>query len=313
MKLTATIIRVLAFLAYGLMIYYISFLWMRGEAVVAFWSSLVVVPFCLGTLAQMSMDWQVKSPYWHVAWPTVVWMAVLILILIASGFEALICVIMAFPILAPAALFGILAARLLLRIGRHKTDITLRASLFFLPLLALPLDRALVFPEAEQTLRSEIVIDATPDEIWAQTLVIPTIQPDERIWTISHNILGTPMPISADLDGDVRSLAWTKGVRFQEIITERILNERLAWRFNFNDLASLASFDPHVSPASEMLRVSDGFYELSELSDGQTLLVLETHYQTRTPLNGYLRLWGLLFLNDFHSSVLAVIKTRAEG
>ncbi len=155
-------------------------------------------------------------------------------------------------------------------------------------------------------------MDAPADVVWAQTLVIPEIQPDERVWTFSHNVLATPRPESATLNGNLRDLRWTKGVRFQEIITGQIENERLSWRFNFHDEASLASFDPHVSPNSEMLRVSDGFYELTQLSDGRTRLVLETHYQTRSPVNGYLRLWGKLFLNDFHNAVLGVIQMRAE-
>jgi len=149
--------------------------------------------------------------------------------------------------------------------------------------------------------------------VWAHSLVIPTIQPEERIWTFAHNILGTPRPLSASLEGNVRSLAWTKGVRFQEIILTRVENEKIEWRFNFNDPASLASFDPHVSPSSEMLRMTNGSYTLEPIAGGKTRLVLTSHYQTRSPFNPYLRMWGQVFLGDFHNAVLAVIKTRSEA
>ena len=82
MKLTATIIRVLAFLAYGLLTYFVAFLWMQDDQQVAFWSSLIIVPFCLGTLSQMLMDWQVKRPFGTVAMGTMVWLVVLIILLI---------------------------------------------------------------------------------------------------------------------------------------------------------------------------------------------------------------------------------------
>ena len=311
--MSPTKIRIFAFLAYGLVLYGVSFLLVPGMSGGSFWTSLFVVPLCLGMFAQAVFDPGLKFRFRDIVKYSAALLGVLVLGLMIFGIEALMCVAMALPFIVPALLLGIYLARFLLqKLSERTGSTTLKASLILLPLLALPLDQQFSFPQASQTIRSEVIVDAPADVVWAQTLVIPEIQPDERVWTFSHNVLATPRPESATLNGNLRDLRWTKGVRFQEIITGQIENERLSWRFNFHDEASLASFDPHVSPNSEMLRVSDGFYELTQLSDGRTRLVLETHYQTRSPVNGYLRLWGKLFLNDFHNAVLGVIQMRAE-
>ena len=112
-------------------------------------------------------------------------------------------------------------------LGQNKT--TMNAALFLLPLLALPAERFVIYPQSAGVVTSEIIIDAPADVVWGHTVVIPTIQEHERIWTLSHMLLGAPQPVSAEVEGSLRQLKWTKGVRFQEIITERVDGERLAW------------------------------------------------------------------------------------
>ena len=51
---------------------------------------------------------------------------------------------------------------------------------------------------------------------------------------------------------------------------------------------------------------------LSILPDSGTLLTLETQYSVTTLLNGYLALWGEMFLQYFYHAVLSVIKVRSE-
>lgn len=305
--------RIIAFLAYGLTIYAMGFFWWY-KSTDGFIPTLLVSSLCLGVIAQVLFDLDLKNPLFSVVLWAIDLTAVMFAILLALGVESAICLVIGAPIVIPLEIFGVWLARYYLRYkaGDAKAG-KIHATVFLLPVLVLPLNGHIPYPATTRIVTSEIIINAPADAVWAHTVIIPEIQPEERIWTLSHAVLGAPQPVSAALDGDIRQLRWTKGVRFQEIITERELHKRLAWDFHFNDLDSLASFDPHVSPNSRMLQVRDGFYKLTPLAGGRTLLRLETTYVIRSPFNGYLHLWGNLFLNDFHDSVLAVIKSRAEA
>ncbi len=302
-------IRIIGFLGYGLILYVLGFLLQAKYFDQGFFVSLVLTPLCLGAMAQTVFDPERVKNHWRILLYALGLTALMLAILWLVGVETLICIVMSLPIIIPLEMVGVVLARSYL--GQGKA--TLNAALILLPLLALPAERFVTYPQSAGVVTSEIIIEASADVVWDHTAVIPTIQERERIWTLSHMLLGAPQPVSAEVEGNLRQLKWTKGVRFQEIITERIKHERLAWDFSFNDPESLASFDPHVSPNSEMLRVANGFYQLSTTEDGRTLVRLQTHYTVRSPFNPYLNWWGHLFLNDFQNSVLAVIKSRSEG
>jgi len=302
-------IRIIGFLGYGLILYALGFLFQAEYFDQGFFVSLVLTPLCLGAMAQTVFDPARQQNHWWIVLYALGLTAVMLAILWLIEVETLICIVVSLPIIIPLEMVGVILARSYL--GQNNT--TMNAALFLLPLLALPAERYVTYPQSAGVVISKIIIDAPTDAVWGHTVVIPPIQEHERIWTLSHMLLGAPQPVSAEVEGNLRQLKWTKGVRFQEIITERIKHERLAWNFSFNDPQSLASFDPHISPNSEMLRVANGFYQLSATADGRTLVQLQTHYTVRSPFNAYLNLWGHLFLNDFQNSVLAVIKSRSEG
>lgn len=309
--MNAKYLKPISLLAYVFIIYGLGFLWLNDAALVGVWMALALVPMFIGAATQFIMDPKKQKAFITIGLLALAFTALLLSFLLVVGIEAVICVAMAAPIVAPLELLGVWIARLM--IDANDTSNKTYAALILLPLVLLPFEGTASFPKSLETVVSEIIIDAPVDVVWDHTVVIPEIQPDERIWTFSHALLRTPKPISAAVSGDVRSLRWSKGVLFKEIITGRVINQRLAWRFDFYAPETLAAFDPHISPNSRMLKVTDGFYELKVLEDGRTRLRLETHYKIRTPFNSYVRLWGNIFLNDFHSSVLAVIKTRAEA
>ncbi len=303
--------RVIGLLIYGFLIYGLGFMLQPTYFEQGYFVSLLMTPLTIGAMAQTVFDPDVKASR------LAIWgLAILVSVFVATTLmylkvETAICLIIGAPIVWPLLLIGIFVARYFLQ--KDSGETTLKASAAVLPLLALVAEPYIAYPERWEVVRSEITLDAPIAEVWAHTVEIPEIQPDERIWTFSHMVLGAPQPISAEVEGNLRDLRWTKGVRFQEVITERVENQRLAWRFSFNDPESLQAFDPHISPESDMLWVATGFYELSALPDGRTHLVLETHYRLRSPFNSYFTLWGDLFLNDFQSSVLAVIMARVEA
>jgi hypothetical protein len=153
--------------------------------------------------------------------------------------------------------------------------------------------------------------------VWQNTVEIQEIQPNERIWTLSHNLIRVPKPIDARMAGKgvgaVRHLRWTRGVSFREVVTDWQDNQRLAWNFEFDPDFIPPAVEAHIDVKSKYLDLSNGEYELIQIDAETTLLRLTTHYQMKTPINGYCRWWGNLFLSDFHNGVLTVIKDRSEA
>ena len=182
--------------------------------------------------------------------------------LLIAQFETLICIVILLPIFTILMLLGQVGMRALLRralVQAHSG--TLHVSC----------DAALVGGACGRTIRLPQSRCAGCDPngdcgprrlVWANTYEIAEIQPRERVWTASHNILHTPLPIDAVVTGTVRQLRWTDGVQFQEHITDVVTNERLSWDFVFEDMDALKAFDPHVSPQGGIVNIQSGSYNL---------------------------------------------------
>ncbi len=189
--------------------------------------------------------------------------------------------------------------------------------MIMLPLLLAPLETYFTYEMVDDQFTSVIEIDASPADIWAETIEIRNIAPPERQRTFSHDVVGVPKPVDARMEGQgvgaVRQLQWTDGVRFQEVVTAWDENRRLAWDFRFGPDSIPDHVEAHIDVDSSYLKLARGEYVLEPLADGRSRLTLTTHYRIATPINAYCKLWGRIFLNDFHSTVLKVIKTRVES
>lgn len=272
-----------------------------------------LLPLAIGFATQAIVDPKVQKRYLKLWGYSLIVTAVLSLVLLLIALETVICIVMAAPIFIPFQILGVLLARVILRpLTDHFDPNKVQASV--LAVLAgvalVPFD--VEFPASYHHVTTTITINAPVEEVWEQTVEIPDIQPEERIWRLSHHILRAPQPVSAEMVDGVRQLRWSKGVRFEEHITARAEYESLAWDFAFPHQESLIAFDPHISPTGPDLVLDRGFYHLTALDADTTVLELTTHYRLHTPIDAYLVWWGELFLNDFHASVLHVIKERAE-
>lgn len=274
---------------------------------------LTVFPLMYGSAVQMVLDPHNTKKLASVARWASLPIGVLCIGLLIFAFETIICVIIVAPIFIVLMVLGQAIMRSLLKKSLVKASSDrVNVSLLLLPILAVPLFGQINFPQAEMRVTTQMVIQAPADVIWAHTFEIEQIQNHERVWTFSHNILGTPLPIDAIVDGAVRQLRWSSGIRFEEHLTDIEPNHSMAWDFVFNAPQTLIAFDPHVAPQGGIVNMRSGSYVLSKMSGGDTLLTLETMYSVTTPINGYLALWGEVFLQDFHHAVLSVIKMRSE-
>ena len=305
-------LRLLGFVLAGVVLHFALFYWplviLDLEAAVFLGTG--VIGFVLGALGWFLFARLVDNRFWSVAGIVLVLTILTCVVLIVMQAETAICLVIGLPIYAPFAALGMWVARIWKQRGQSQGRSN--AVLIGLPVLAVAVGPQMVWPGADYAVVTKIDIAAPVEVVWAHTLDIAPISAEERIWTLSHGLLGAPRPVSARLQGDLRHLEWTQGVVFQEQITARQEFESLEWDFVFHDPATLAAFDPHVSPDSYHLRLTDGAYRL-EAIEGGTRLHLQTRYRLHTPVNAYLGLWGELFLQDFHSAVLDVIKRRSEA
>jgi uncharacterized protein YndB with AHSA1/START domain len=233
------------------------------------------------------------------------------MVLLAEGG---VCVIMASPLFYGASILGALFTGLLLRRTRGRAAALV---LVLAPVIGMPVEAQVRYPERTGTVTTVIEIAAPPEMVWRNTLAIPDIRPQELGWTFSHAIVGVPRPEDARLEGEgvgaVRHLRWGHDVHFQEWITGWEPNRSLAWTFHFAPDSIPAAVEGHIRVNSPYLKLTGGHYTLDPLPGGRTRLTLQTDYWIQTPINAYCAWWGDVFLNDFHGIVLGVIKARSES
>ena len=73
----------------------------------------------------------------------------------------------------------------------------------------------------------------------------------------------------------------------------------------------IAELDTHIVVGDKYFDIQSGAYKLNQI-EGVTYLSLTTNYRITSKVNWYGALWANYVLDDFHSSVLSLIKNRVE-
>lgn len=274
-------------------------------------TALIYGSFGLGVATQLIFDWHNTKYYADVLKSATYTIAALLALLMIFAFETAICVLIGGPILFLLLSVGLWVTRFLL----HKID---NKSQYCMPLLIVPfllpsLDVSQYIPSQTYSVSSEIEIMGSVEDVRNLTLDVASISDEERPWTFTHSVLRTPRPISAEVIDGVRFAKWERGVAFEEVLIDDANPNTLSWTFRFPDPALLKPLDYRVSPIGPEVFLETGGYQFTEISPTKTLVTLTTTYRLKTPMNGYLALWGKLFLDDFHMAVLHVLAIRAEA
>jgi hypothetical protein len=290
---------------------YVFYFPFRDQGVGVFWIALFLFPYGIGAATQVILDPKVQMPTGQVTFKSFIVFTILGLGLTLVQVETIICLLMALPFLILFSFLGILSARQILRDKDSAGTTRLRASVLVVPLLIPVLVPDFTPPQRFETVTNTIRIAAPPEVVWAQIIEFPAIAETERLWTVSHNILGAPMPVRSFVQGNTRYAIWTSGVAYEEQFTDLQPGRKMAWDIVFSENFTMDGFDKHISPSSEQLRLLSGSYDLAY--DGQvTTLTLSTRYRLGTLANPYVALWGQRFLGDNHNSILNVLKLRSE-
>jgi hypothetical protein len=289
----------------------------RPETGLVSFTFLLVLPAVVAAfIAYVADPWGTRSKRFYYMIP--VW---LILGVIATSIivlrEGTICIVILSPLWFGASM---LAVRMMYgwRGGKDKKDYsaTFSSSLLVLPLIAMQVEPQIALPQTTATVTRSIVVDAPPAKIWPLLRGIPDVRPNEGSWNVSQDLFGIPRPVGAQLFGEgvgaERRANWSNSVRFREQVIDWAPGARIGWRFIFDDVEGWAFTDRHLMPDSPYFRVTTGGYRMEPLADGRTKLIIHTSYWIQTPVNGYSRLWGEMFLGDVERNLLALVKGRAE-
>lgn len=228
--------------------------------------------------------------------------------------EGMICIVLVLPVFMVASIIGGLAMGLALRLVKYNGAVV--SCFALLPVVFAPLESRLTPVSHERTVVNTVMIDASVTDIWNNLTSVADIQKQELGFSFTH-AMGVPRPLQAAMDGDgvgaVRTSQWEKGVQFKEVVTQWQPPYRMFYDFDIPpDSIPRDALDRHVEIGGEYFTVVSGGYTIRPLSAEQCEVTLQTTYANRSSLKLYGDLWGDFVFDDFHRSILRLIKHRAE-
>lgn len=305
-------LRLFGVISLALAFYFLYFQMDDRPSIGWFWLAILLFPTATGFALQLVFDPCKQRSLGDMVWWGIIVFVILSLPLLFFDVETIICIAMAAPFLIVGLIVGVIVARGLIGALNLPQHNKLRVSLVGLPFLLGFMNLQVGVTDDLKTVTNQISIEAPANVVWSHIVNFGSVAETERKWTVSHNILYATRPVRSSLEGNIRTAEWTKGVRYEEHITQFAAPYAMAWNIHFAENFAMDGFDDHISPSSEQFSLLSGYYALSEV-DGVTAVTLTTSYQLKTPFNGYVGLWGRLFLGDNHNSILHVLKLRSEA
>jgi uncharacterized membrane protein len=240
---------------------------------------------------------------------------VFLLVSIVTLLEGSICVAMALPaFMLFASIGGVLAGFVHRKLEKESKKVVM--SVVLIPLILSPLEVNFLKLSQTYEVKNSIVINAPIDVVWRQLANVSYIAEREFPMSFSQ-LIGIPRPLQADMNaqgvGAVRTSKWQKNIVFKEVITDWQQNKQMLYQFDIDpDLIPDNALDKHVKLGGEYFSPLYGGYYLAETANGQTVLTLKTTVEDNTNFTIYSRLWGEVIFQDFHNSLLKLMKSRAE-
>jgi len=280
-----------------------------GGFVVMTLAFFVVVPFVLGALTVRAVEAPSRAYRFFAPWLP---MLLVVGVALALGWEGMICVVMALPILLLiASLGGVVTAAAMMR-RRGSLPV-----LIALPYLVAPLEQRVPEPDRVAETVTEVQIAAPPAVVWPLVASVDSIRPEEQRPAL-YLTLGFPKPISATLSrpgvGGVRSARFEHGLTFTEAVTDWVPERRLGFTIRADTRAvPPEALDAHVTVGGPHFDVLSGTYELIPTDGGRgTRLVLRSTHRLSTRFNPYAEWWVDRVMTSIQTHISAVHKARAE-
>lgn len=280
-------------------------------------SFMFLVPFVIGFI-RIYCQCRVTPSLSYTKMITLAWQPIFVFLLVSvvTLLEGSICVAMALPAFMLCASLGGLAAGLCVRLMHRKKHGAL-FSIVVLPVIVAPLELHFLTSSATYVIEDSIDINAPATAVWRQLATVSTIESNELPTTFA-SLIGVPKPIAADMSGQgvgaVRTSHWQKQVQFNEVITSWVENQQMTYRFDIDpERIPDNALDKHVKLGGKYFAPLDGGYFIEVLDSKRSRLTLRTRVEDNTHFGLYSRLWGEVIFHDFHTSLLQLMKTRAQA
>lgn len=275
-------------------------------------SFLTLVPMGAGALTTF-LGFRICGPseFWAVTGP-ILMMFVGFIASFITHLEALLCAVVALPIMLPMALIGGLVMRWLLR---HRSNNLYISISVLLPYAVAPIEAQWKAAPELVSIEDSIQINASPAEIWAEIASVRAISREEVPFKWIY-LLDFPRPIAATLDregiGARRHATFERNVSFFETVTEWEPERSIAFTIRADpEFIPHTAFDQHIIVGGRFYDVLDGRYLIVPEGSGCRLVLTSTH-RLSTRFNAYTGWWSRWVMNQVQSSILTVIKKRAE-
>ncbi len=238
-----------------------------------------------------------------------------ILVLCACAMEGIICVVMAAPIGAALAFFGVVAGYFLAR--SKAADGTLQSAAWLSIIAIVALEGWNPPAPLEATTSSEVIINAPAARVWAELHDIRDLA------AAGDNLLfqfGVAHPMGTVTDGEgvgAARLCKLSTGDMPEIVTVWKPGQELRFKVLSTppSMRELGFFGKtidttHIHSAYTSL---EGGFKLTTLPDGRTRLIGESHYLLNIAPASYWNLWTEKIVHMVQRRVLEHVKTRAEA
>ena len=250
------------------------------------------------------------------SWPYRIWApwlpgSAMLLFCWLVAWEGSICILMGLPfVYILSSIGGVLGGWRLLR-GRGPS-----VAMAVLPFAIAPIEHGVPAADRIRRLETAIPIHASPAEVWAQVVEVPTIRSGETRPALFTR-LGFPRPLNATLDhhgvGGRRFARFERGVLFIETITDWEPERHLRFTIDAQtDSIPPSTLDEHVTIGGPYFDVLTGDYRLEPRADGTVLLHLTSELRLTTHFNAYAQPWVDAIMLSIQRNILGVLKVRAE-
>ena len=276
---------------------------------------IYTMPLSLGALVCFSgYKLDQPSPFWALGAPPLT-MALLLVGSLLFEIEAVLCVLVAVPVVLPFALLGGWIMSLILKKREDKGQLQMTC-LVLLPFAIAPVERMWESPHETRVMVNSIPIDAPPEKIWEQIYEVPAIGreeiPDQWIY---H--LGFPRPVAAMIDregvGGKRHATFEGDVSFFEVVTHWEPSKKLSFTIKADpEFIPQTAFDEHIIVGGRFYDVLDGTYEIEAKGENQCVLHLTSTHRLSTRFNWYAGWWSEWVMDQIQGSILEVIRERCE-
>ena len=301
-------------LAFGLMSWYLfTSAPLHASSQIVSFSFMLGVPFVMGGLTTLAgFKLCGESFYWlHIA--PILTICIGLVLSVITNLEAMLCAVVAAPIMIIPGYLGGLITGLFLRKINTKIYVNV---LVLLPYSLSFIESLWNQPQELAEIKDSVRIDADPQIIWNHIASVKEIEEDELPFQWIY-LLDFPKPKSAEIDhhgvGGIRLATFERKVTFFEEVTEWEEGKKLSFSIHADpEFIPQSAFDQHIIVGGRFYDVLDGSYEIEHKGD-HSVLHLTSNHRLSSPFNSYAGFWSEWVMNQIQGSILTVIKNRCEA